>query len=357
MKILWVSDKEGVLGGGSTSERTLLRYLVGTDHDLSHVVATALTGSVLAKGPFELRQKIMGKILKYYVRSRIQRFGVPDVIVSQGIYYPQIGELATDCEVPHLVFIRDQFYRCPGAQHRPCNGSCFMCVPTGQKVLWPLVRNLIKQKIRGLSFSEMVLANSHFMKKDLEEHTDKTVNVLFPPVDFPIGDGLPGPGDKILYMGCGYWKGTDLVMKLARDLPKYDFLVAGDPEVLNKWDLKDYPNVEYHPWIDRNVAFDQGRILLFPSMWPEPFGRIPVEAGQRFIPTIGSNRGGVPESVGEGGVLLDPDGYEQWLAWVQVLMESDGLCDSLGRKAFDHSAQFGISKVGPKLEWYLDRVV
>jgi glycosyltransferase involved in cell wall biosynthesis len=309
----------------------------------------------MVRGPFEIQQKIRGKILKHYVRSRLERFTVPDVIVSQGLYFPQIGDLARDSRVPHLVFIRDQFYRCPGAMHRPCDGRCFPCVPTGQKVLWPLVKNLINQKKKGVKNATMVLTNSLFMKRDIEKHVNKTVNVLFPPVEFPFKeDG--GSHDKIVYMGCGYWKGTKLVMDMSRRMFPHKFLVAGDPEVPVKYDLSKYPNVEWVPWIDRNVAFDNARVLLFPSYWPEPFGRIPVEAGTRGIPTVGSNRGGIPESVGDGGVLLDPDKVHDWVKWTRTLMECDVVRNGLGNMAREHSVQFGISRIGPRLEGFLSQL-
>jgi glycosyltransferase involved in cell wall biosynthesis len=358
VNILWVSDKEGVRGGGSTSERVLLRYLEGTDHDVDHIVATSLKGSALARGPHETKQKILGKLLKMYVNSRIKRFGVPDVIVSHGIYYPQIGELANDALVPHLVFIRDEFFSCPGAKHRPCMASCWACLPKGQKVLYPLVRNLIRQKMNGLSRCDMILTNSNFMRKQLQDCTDKTVNVLYPPIETQNGnDRDVGSHDKAVYMGCGFYKGTELVMIIAKALPDLEFLLAGDPEVPRKWDLKKYPNVDWVPWIDRDIAFSSARLILFPSKWPEPFGRVPVEAGNRGIPTIGSTMGGIPESVGDGGVLVDPYDTDMWVSWTKFLMGNDDIRNWMGSMARDHSMRFGIDRIGPEFEGFLKEIV
>ena len=55
-------------------------------------------------------------------------------------------------------------------------------------------------------------------------------------------------------------------------------------------------------------VFDRTRVLLMPSIWEEPFGRLPVEAGACGIPTLASARGGLPESVGDGGILIDRGG-------------------------------------------------
>jgi glycosyltransferase involved in cell wall biosynthesis len=53
------------------------------------------------------------------------------------------------------------------------------------------------------------------------------------------------------------------------------------------------------------AAYARTRILMGPSIWPEPFGRIFVEAASNGIPSIASERGGIPEAVGKGGILID----------------------------------------------------
>jgi glycosyltransferase involved in cell wall biosynthesis len=46
------------------------------------------------------------------------------------------------------------------------------------------------------------------------------------------------------------------------------------------------------------------RLLLVPSLWDEPAGRVAVEAMLNGIPPLVSNRGGLPETVGAGGLIL-----------------------------------------------------
>lgn len=46
------------------------------------------------------------------------------------------------------------------------------------------------------------------------------------------------------------------------------------------------------------------RVLLVPSVWEEPSGRVAGEAMLNGVPPIVSNRGGLPETVGEGGFIL-----------------------------------------------------
>lgn len=46
------------------------------------------------------------------------------------------------------------------------------------------------------------------------------------------------------------------------------------------------------------------RVLMVPSVWEEPFGRGVVEAMVNGIPVVASDRGGLPEVVGTGGLTL-----------------------------------------------------
>ena len=47
------------------------------------------------------------------------------------------------------------------------------------------------------------------------------------------------------------------------------------------------------------------RILLVPSLWQESFGRVAAEAMMCGIPVLASNRGSLPEVVGDDGFLFD----------------------------------------------------
>jgi glycosyltransferase involved in cell wall biosynthesis len=59
-------------------------------------------------------------------------------------------------------------------------------------------------------------------------------------------------------------------------------------------------------WVkDMKGAYGRARLLIGPSIWPEPFGRVFIEAAASGIPSVASARGGIAEAVGEGGILID----------------------------------------------------
>lgn len=54
--------------------------------------------------------------------------------------------------------------------------------------------------------------------------------------------------------------------------------------------------------------YNHADVMVVPSIWDEPFGRVVIEAAQYGLPTIGSNRGGIPEIIDTlgYGVYCDP---------------------------------------------------
>lgn len=334
----------------------LIRYLKGTEHHVDHISADILKGSIIDKGPFEVRQLAIGRKFIKHIEQKVLGGVRPDVILSQGIYFPQADEVASKYNIPHVIFMRDQFYRCPVAMHNKCIGHCFNCISTEKKLMWPLVKHLLHQKRKAVDNATLILANSHYMKEDLEQRTETPVSVLYPPIEWPRDSG-EGTYDKIVYMGAGSHKGTKLVMQLAKRLPEYEFLVSGDKDVPRKWDLSKYPNVQWSAWADRDILLQSARVHICPSYWPEPFGRIPIEAGSYAVPSISSARGGLPEAVGPGGILLDPDDQQAWEWTVRLLMSHDPTHEFLGIRALEHSMRFSISGIGNLLVKYLERLI
>jgi glycosyltransferase involved in cell wall biosynthesis len=82
------------------------------------------------------------------------------------------------------------------------------------------------------------------------------------------------------------------------------------------------------------------RILLVPSVFDEPFGRVAAEAMINGIPPIVSNRGGLPETVGMGGIVLNlPDWLRPGTAQVPTEEETQPWFDAVIR-LWDDPAEY-----------------
>jgi len=118
-------------------------------------------------------------------------------------------------------------------------------------------------------------------------------------------------------------KGAEIALHLAQrrpDIP-FEFVECWDhpPELpLIRRRARALPNVTWHkPLLDMRPIYSRGRILLAPSLWDEGWGRVVTEAQVSGIPVLASKKGGLPESVGPGGILIDQEG--DLLAWEEGL--------------------------------------
>ncbi|WP_158275486.1 glycosyltransferase family 1 protein [Maritimibacter sp. 55A14] len=83
--------------------------------------------------------------------------------------------------------------------------------------------------------------------------------------------------------------------------------------------------------------------LVFPSLW-EGFGLPALEAMSCGTPVLSSDRGSLPEVVGDGGLYFDPLSVEDLAAQAVRLLTEPGLQADLAGKALARSAQFGWDK-------------
>jgi glycosyltransferase involved in cell wall biosynthesis len=68
-------------------------------------------------------------------------------------------------------------------------------------------------------------------------------------------------------------------------------------------------HVKYLGWVETAPFLAGIDVLVVPSIWHEPLGRVVIEAFAHGIPVIASNRGGLKELIDEGrtGFLFNPD--------------------------------------------------
>jgi glycosyltransferase involved in cell wall biosynthesis len=84
--------------------------------------------------------------------------------------------------------------------------------------------------------------------------------------------------------------------------------------------------------------YAQARLLLVPSVWEEAWGRVVTEAQLSGIPVLASAIGGLPESVGPGGILVPPGSdLDAWHAHLRELWDSQPVYARYRQLALDHS--------------------
>ncbi len=146
-------------------------------------------------------------------------------------------------------------------------------------------------------------------------------------------------------------KGREIALGVARRCPDIPFVFVESWQLFEEnrkylmKELRALPNVTFLPSRgDMRSVYAKCRILLAPSVWEEAYGRVATEAQISGIPVVASARGGLPEAVGAGGVLLDPEQpIGQWAAAIRKLWEDERHYDELSAAALAHAGRREIS--------------
>jgi glycosyltransferase involved in cell wall biosynthesis len=108
------------------------------------------------------------------------------------------------------------------------------------------------------------------------------------------------------YYSGGKHKGDEIVNKLFSKMPEYQFFIMGRCYTRQTGIV--YSNLTYlGDTTDIKEFYGKIDLLLVPSIAEEAFTRVSIEAAVNGIPVIANNVGGIPEALGDSGILIDVD--------------------------------------------------
>ena len=163
------------------------------------------------------------------------------------------------------------------------------------------------------------------------------------------------PEEFLLFVGdLGHEKGLFVLLRAYAELSNAPPLVLigrayGDTPAAFP------PNVfVYKSWPHAAVlqAWRHSMAALAPSIWPEPFGLVVIEAMMSSRPVIASKTGGVTDLVvdGETGLLVPPGDPTALRQAIERLLADPGLRRCMGQAARRKVTEFQASAVVPRVE-------
>jgi glycosyltransferase involved in cell wall biosynthesis len=340
MRVLIATTHRAVVGGVETYLRDLLPRLTARGH-----AAALLHEHDAAPGPGAVDAGLPG-LPRWHLGEPAALAAAlawrPDVCFVQGLESPDAEEALLD-RVPAVLFAHDYHGTCVSGTKRhalPCARPCGRtfgpgcllayyprrCGGLDPRTLWRLYR--LQRRRRGLlgRYRAVAVASGH-MREEYRRHgvAPERLHVvpLFPPGTEPDPDPPTErrPGGRVLLAGrlTAVKGGRVLVeaLRLARGrlAPPPTLVLAGDgPERLVIEGAARAVGVpcEAHGWVGadrRTELMRDADLLAVPSLWPEPFGLVGVEAGCVGLPAAGFAAGGIPEWLrpGETGELAPAD--------------------------------------------------
>jgi glycosyltransferase involved in cell wall biosynthesis len=158
---------------------------------------------------------------------------------------------------------------------------------------------------------------------------------------------------RLLYLGrIDGHKGVDTAVRAVAEVEGASLRVVGpaEPAALSELsalidESRASDRVEIRPPVDRQGAIAElGRAdaVLFPARWPEPWGKVPLEAMAAGVPVIASGTGGSAEYLrhGENALVAAPDDPGVWAQAIGRVAQDESLRATLRQAGFATAARY-----------------
>ncbi len=311
----------------------------------------------------------------------------PDVVYSHGLDDSRLESALLE-KHPTILYAHTYYGTCVSGRKcyseprlEPCarkfGASCLVlyyprrCGGLNPGTMWQLFQLQSKRKSKLPRYQAVLVASRH-MYSEFEQHgvAEKRLHL----VPLPIHGNTTGnpalaskaPGRNILFLGrLMDVKGAGYLLRaipLAAGKLGYPLAVtiAGDgPERGSIEDLARRLglNVNFAGWVDterRSDLIRQADLVAVPSLWPEPFGLVGIEAGQLGVPAVAFAVGGITDWLipGHSGELApgDPPTVEGLAAaMVRALADPDHY-QKLRLGAWEMAKQFSLESHLTQLE-------
>ena len=292
-----------------------------------------------------VRRCIENHIWKYHIKKIISKVK-PDLLITQLEYSAPSIIAAYEFGIPTVLFIRSFEYFCLiGYPKETCDFNCPNCFEDWKdNIQYLFSKNLYKMKVGAFKKATKIIANSNYMAGMCQKIHNRKVDVIYP---FGWEDAIidrknKTKGEYITMVTPVIPKGVEIFIEIAIRLSKYKFLAVGRTDKYIRQKLDKIKNIEYLEWTnDKREIYAKTSIMLVPSLWEEPFGRVCIEAISNEIPCIASEKGGIAEAVMGGGILINnPFDIDKWVEEIEKVMRNNELRKKLIEKGKKHIAMF-----------------
>lgn len=247
----------------------------------------------------------------------------------------------------------------------------------GLKSVWH-IREIIKSNIENViisfimqRYSDLIIANSKSTGMALRVD-QKKIRIVYNAIEEKEYDREIIKSDDQFIIGMAgrinRWKGQKLFVDAAAEVckyyPKVIFKIAGDVyagEEYLKQELEEYINkkgvldsVKLIGQIsDMDSFYKSIDVFVLPSIQPEPFGLVVIEAMEHKVPVIATNHGGPTEIIkdGEDGFLVNHNDCSEMSRRIIELIENDLLRKEISISGFEKKRKmFSIEEMVKGIE-------
>jgi glycosyltransferase involved in cell wall biosynthesis len=343
-------------GGVGVYVQELVRALQGAGYELRLIVGDAGNEPSALTVPGLERRELTPESAGAYEQA-LAEFA-PDVVHVHHLYDPRVVAL-TRAHAPLVWGVHD--YMCSGGSlyfrpgHECARGHGPGCVPRlvlcGCGHSWnPRGRagdyRLVGQLVGLLRGVDVALAFSTAILGNLRANQVEGVAIA-PFVAGQVDLAPPGLDDRILYVGrVTRHKGLGQLIRAVGSIQGANLEVSGEgwwkpaaEKLVARLGLGS--RVRFLGWLDPpelDAAYRRAAVVAVPSLWPEPFGMVGLEAMARGRPVVATATGGIPDWLadGETGLLTPPGDVRALARALEQLLDDPELRARMGAAGAEH---------------------
>lgn len=186
------------------------------------------------------------------------------------------------------------------------------------------------------------IANSGYVANKLYEKSGIRAEIITPLV-LPEKYRVCSTRETVVFVNPVVQKGVEISLRLAEERPDipFDFVECWERGSMVRYSerVRRAKNIRWHKsQSDVRKIYGRAKLLLMPSQWEEAWGRCATEVQVNGIPVLASRSGGLPESVGPGGILVEPNApIDDWLAALSRMWDDKQQYEFFVQQALNHS--------------------
>jgi len=379
MKILFIQYYGWEFGGGETYSFNLKSELAKRGHEVK-IFSSNNNSNARHFSDYEFAE-MNSRILKsfshlfnlrsYFELKRVVTEFEPDIVHIQSMDEEVTGSILCCLnDFPKILTLHGTYLRRPlGFNVEPHKKYVCEVLYGGQCARCMGLANYIHAKVKSLVWGLLLPKIDVFISpskysRSLHENIVGDIRVLPNGIQLSHFSKIVNCNNILLYAGrLSHEKGVgyliDAMPMILRKVPNMSLTIIGDgPEWENlnskvgQLGLND--EIRFLGQIENNDIsrhIGSAAILVVPSIGPELFGLVGVEAMSVGRPVIASRVGGIPEWLEDGktGFLVDPGSSDQIAEKVIQLLSDRELLDKMGKYAHQEGKQFSIEKHVDKL--------
>lgn len=314
-----------------------------------------------------LIKKITHRMLDFYnirnksiIKKIIEEFK-PDIIHTNNLYEitPIIWDIARKNNIRIIHTIRDYYLLCYktnllNSKLQTCDKGKFPCK------IYQNINKVFTKNVNVLTAPTYAMLNRitsmGFFEKSYKKVIYNAIDFISDEVNKKINYKLEHSSSVVTFVYLGGFhkhKGIEYLIDTFKTLPHANIklIFAGKGTLLN-FVLDSCNNdsrISYAGFLSEqeiNILLKECDVLICPSLWEEPFGRVILDAYANGLPAIVTNIGGLPELVEQGktGWIVERGNSKQLADTIQLIAEDPSILNSYRRNLYAQLQKFSLQK-------------